>query len=371
MSDGAENEAWHDCRQDADVEDVQFNLECDESSAGNEAQDARSNTGASRQDSSNPVQHDRYDREVPAASTVDNSWTQSQQHGNPFANMQTFQFHGFPGFHGGVGMMQHGGNFTTSTGVGAHGMIIDIPMDQSIPDISVGVLGVPVSVRMDSLDLFAGDSENFFNNFDPLLQAMQASFNLSQGYKPKASARALEFVPAIRLEKGETIECPICADVLRDGDWGARMPCGHYFSLEELAKWLAVNNTCPVCRFELPSTDEEYNRNKKLSYEDLRNSFENICKAPNDIMATRINSARQVFLDGVLSAALDEVHADMGEENVHRSGEDLGAKESKSCCKCFNVDSEEIEEELQQLADHFLFEQVQQRQRMEVMLDLD
>lgn len=62
MSDGAENEAWHDCRQDADVEDVQFNLECDESSAGNGAQDARTNTGASRQDSSNPVQHDRYVR---------------------------------------------------------------------------------------------------------------------------------------------------------------------------------------------------------------------------------------------------------------------------------------------------------------------
>ena len=63
---------------------------------------------------------------------------------------------------------------------------------------------------------------------------------------------------------------------VRDGEWGARMPCGHYFSLQELAKvscccsaapqgltagqWLAVNNTCPVCRFELPSTDEEYNR---------------------------------------------------------------------------------------------------------------
>ena len=49
--------------------------------------------------------------------------------------------------------------------------------------------------------------------------------------------------------------CPISSEVLNAGEWAARMPCGHYFGRDDLFKWLAINNTCPVCRYELPTDD--------------------------------------------------------------------------------------------------------------------
>ncbi|ORX57840.1 hypothetical protein BCR36DRAFT_344588 [Piromyces finnis] len=37
------------------------------------------------------------------------------------------------------------------------------------------------------------------------------------------------------------------------------MPCGHIFHESCIFQWLKDNNTCPVCRYELETDDEEYN----------------------------------------------------------------------------------------------------------------
>jgi hypothetical protein len=37
------------------------------------------------------------------------------------------------------------------------------------------------------------------------------------------------------------------------------MPCGHIFHESCIFQWLKENNTCPVCRYELETDDEEYN----------------------------------------------------------------------------------------------------------------
>ena len=43
------------------------------------------------------------------------------------------------------------------------------------------------------------------------------------------------------------------------------LPCAHWFHRECCEQWLKDHNTCPVCRHELPTTDEEYNQSKNLS----------------------------------------------------------------------------------------------------------
>jgi len=365
MSDGAESEACDDRGPDAGIEDLQCNMEYDESRSGD-----GTNSGIMTSESSSsptPVLREEHSRVAPQSNVPDNSSGQSQPRDIPSSNVQTFQVHGIPAvLHGGINVVQHPGNLP---GMFPPGIFWNLDLDPASFAMPTGfALDLPMSDWSDSDDLFTVESRNIIGNLDPLLQAMQASFNLSQGHKPQASARALEFVPAFRLEKDETIECPICADVLRDGEWASRMPCGHYFSHEELEKWLAVNNTCPVCRFELPSIDEEYNRSKRLSYKDLRSSFEVICKTPNDIFATRIENARRLFQDGVLAVALDEMCREGG--HVH-SWVKEGVEESESCCKCCHVHADELEEELQQLADQFLKEQMLTRRRMEILLDLD
>lgn len=52
-------------------------------------------------------------------------------------------------------------------------------------------------------------------------------------------------------------ECCITQDPFEAGDVMVRLPCGHAYKQEPIVHWLAMHNTCPVCRVEvsMPSSD--------------------------------------------------------------------------------------------------------------------
>lgn len=63
----------------------------------------------------------------------------------------------------------------------------------------------------------------------------------------------------ITVTKSKNSECVICKDDFKIGDKVIRLPfCFHYFHEECALYWLRKNNTCPCCRKELPTDDEEY-----------------------------------------------------------------------------------------------------------------
>ncbi|KAK1274536.1 E3 ubiquitin-protein ligase RING1-like [Acorus gramineus] len=77
-------------------------------------------------------------------------------------------------------------------------------------------------------------------------------------WPPPASKAAVAALEEVAVE--EEVQCPVCREnerARRDATM-RRMPCTHAFHGECILTWLARRNTCPVCRFGLPTDDEDY-----------------------------------------------------------------------------------------------------------------
>lgn len=58
-------------------------------------------------------------------------------------------------------------------------------------------------------------------------------------------------------------ECAVCKEEFTIGSKGINLPCKHYFHQECLLPWLNEHNSCPVCRYELPTDDEDYEKRRR------------------------------------------------------------------------------------------------------------
>eukprot|EP01118_Nematostelium_gracile_P016119 TRINITY_DN6604_c0_g1_i1.p1 TRINITY_DN6604_c0_g1~~TRINITY_DN6604_c0_g1_i1.p1 ORF type:complete len:338 (+),score=82.61 TRINITY_DN6604_c0_g1_i1:145-1158(+) len=56
--------------------------------------------------------------------------------------------------------------------------------------------------------------------------------------------------------------CTVCYEELECGDTALELPCSHCFHKGCVSHWLKDHNTCPVCRFELPTDDQEYEKQR-------------------------------------------------------------------------------------------------------------
>lgn len=54
------------------------------------------------------------------------------------------------------------------------------------------------------------------------------------------------------------------------GDEVQLLPCKHAFHAPCVAPWLQQNNSCPVCRLELPTDDHKYEARKEQRAEEER-----------------------------------------------------------------------------------------------------
>ena len=77
----------------------------------------------------------------------------------------------------------------------------------------------------------------------------------------QAAKDAISRLPKIIIEQrhckqvglmSEGPTCTVCTEQIRIGTRGMFMPCGHVYHPDCLMPWLEKQNTCPVCRFELP-----------------------------------------------------------------------------------------------------------------------
>ncbi|XP_058090280.1 E3 ubiquitin-protein ligase RING1-like [Magnolia sinica] len=79
---------------------------------------------------------------------------------------------------------------------------------------------------------------------------------------PPASKSAIETLPDIKISaellESDSAQCAVCMDMFELGLVAKQMPCKHIFHPDCILPWLALHNSCPVCRYELPTDDLDY-----------------------------------------------------------------------------------------------------------------
>lgn len=85
-----------------------------------------------------------------------------------------------------------------------------------------------------------------------------------KGSSPTSAAAAEEFVASLTVPGSGAVgvagggeECVICREEVAAAG-ACEMPCSHVFHSACVRRWLKAVNTCPTCRFELPTDDVFY-----------------------------------------------------------------------------------------------------------------
>lgn len=94
-------------------------------------------------------------------------------------------------------------------------------------------------------------------------QMLQESLESDSGRRGqrRASKASVEALVVVKVRgKDAAVECTVCKDEFKLGEYVKQMPCSHLYHVDCILQWLAEHNTCPLCRYEMPTEDAEYDR---------------------------------------------------------------------------------------------------------------
>jgi len=95
-------------------------------------------------------------------------------------------------------------------------------------------------------DLNDGDYDTLLLLDEPVQQQLQARL----AARPEQIASLPTFAITERSEQLENT-CPICLESLSVADVMRTMPCMHVFHKTCVDTWLAIQGTCPICKFQI------------------------------------------------------------------------------------------------------------------------
>uniref|UniRef100_A0A3B3Q8R5 E3 ubiquitin-protein ligase RNF181 n=1 Tax=Paramormyrops kingsleyae TaxID=1676925 RepID=A0A3B3Q8R5_9TELE len=96
-----------------------------------------------------------------------------------------------------------------------------------------------------------------------------------QRLPPPAARAVVQNLPmvVITFEQADRgLKCPVCLLEFEEDETVRKMPCEHLFHSSCILPWLGKTNSCPLCRLELPTDNQEYEefRKDKVSAPDTR-----------------------------------------------------------------------------------------------------
>ncbi|KAJ3329592.1 hypothetical protein HDU76_007574 [Blyttiomyces sp. JEL0837] len=155
--------------------------------------------------------------------------------------------------------------------------------------------------------------------------------------QPPASEKAISELRKIALpfslkrkeKRGAHITCVVCqenfdgvvvekADVGEGGEGSdleecVMMPCRHLFHSGCLKPWLKTSNTCPTCRFEIMTDNDDYNRGVTQRMADrMKNIVENDTDDEEDVLVAKPKGKRRLEPDEKAEQDGVEVEAGSG-----------------------------------------------------------
>lgn len=149
-------------------------------------------------------------------------------------------------------------------------------------DAAVGVLEWEILLAVNNLErdlefeTDGGEGFVYTAEFDTLIGQFVETVRALRG-SPPASKSIVDNLPLVTLKKNEDskeddhVICAVCKDEISIEEKVTELPCRHHYHGDCILPWLSIRNTCPVCRFELPTDDVEYERNKnRVDDDDLR-----------------------------------------------------------------------------------------------------
>mmetsp|Transcript_40065 Transcript_40065/g.89915 ORF Transcript_40065/g.89915 Transcript_40065/m.89915 type:complete len:491 (-) Transcript_40065:75-1547(-) len=112
---------------------------------------------------------------------------------------------------------------------------------------------------------------------------------------PPACELVRDALPRVVVTKEDLLDstnskCSVCLEDYAPGIHATRMLCGHLFCTSCIRDWLRSANSCPVCRYELKTDDEEYEvgRNERMRDRKVR-------LKEGDLRAMRIPDLRRLM----------------------------------------------------------------------------
>ncbi|CAH8308892.1 unnamed protein product [Eruca vesicaria subsp. sativa] len=108
-----------------------------------------------------------------------------------------------------------------------------------------------------------GDHEDYIHTaeYDMLFEQF-AQAGITNLRFPPASESFIKNLPVVELGV-EDDDCAVCKDEMSIGSEAVvLLPCNHKYHGECIVPWLRTRNTCPVCRYELPTDDVDYEQRK-------------------------------------------------------------------------------------------------------------
>jgi hypothetical protein len=135
---------------------------------------------------------------------------------------------------------------------------------------------------------------------DILERSMQ---DMGGAAKPTAKD-TLDNLPIVEVFS-DNVQCAICQETIKNGSKALKLPCPdtpHYFCLGDepekcdgIKPWLKENNTCPICRFELPI--EESKKETKKDPDDYPPPLEEQTQEEQPQPETPTSTPQEGFID--------------------------------------------------------------------------